>query len=273
MTLTLPTLSLAHLTVLPAGPLELIDAAAATGFDAVGLRVQPPLPGDSITPVAGDMPLQREIKKRLSDTGVSVIDIEAFWLNPDSEIESFKPGLEVGAALGAKGVIVVGNDPDRARLLDRFGAFCEASAAVGLRPMFEFIPYSQVRSLAETRAFLAEAGAANCGILVDALHLSRSGGSPADIAACPAELFSYVHLCDAPAVPPPQDRLRAEARGDRSFPGEGGLWLRDFIKAFAPATPAAVEVPSAAHASLSPVEKAKLAIRHTRKLYGDLERA
>lgn len=269
---TLPTLSLAHLTVLPAGPLELIDAAAAAGFDAVGLRVQPPLPGDKITPVAGDLPLLREMKRRLKASGVTVIDIEAFWLNPDSDLENLKPGLEAGVELGAKGVIVVGNDPERARLVDRFGRFCETCATLGLRPMFEFIPYSQVRSLPETQAFLAATGVTNCGILVDALHLSRSGGSPADIAKYPAELFSYVHLCDAPMVPPPADEIRAEARGDRSFPGDGGLWLEDFVRAFAADTPAAIEVPSARHAGLAPAEKAKLAIERTRRFFTGLGR-
>jgi hypothetical protein len=34
-------LSLAHLTVLDVGPLALIDAAAAGGFDAIGLRIEP----------------------------------------------------------------------------------------------------------------------------------------------------------------------------------------------------------------------------------------
>lgn len=267
---TLPTLSLAHLTVLPAGPLELIDAAAAAGFDAVGLRVQPPLPGDKIAPVAGDQPLLREMKRRLKASGVTVIDIEAFWLNPESDVAGFKPGLEAGVELGASGVIVVGNDPERSRLLDRFGRFCEMSTFIGLRPMFEFIPYSQVRSLPETQAFLAAAGVTNCGILVDALHLSRSGGSPADIAKYPAELFSYVHLCDAPMAPPPPHQLRAEARGERSFPGDGELWLKDFVQAFPAGTPAAVEVPSARHAGLAPTEKAKLAIDRTRRLFREL---
>jgi hypothetical protein len=35
------TLSLAHMTVLDAHPLELIDAAAAGGFDYIGLRIVP----------------------------------------------------------------------------------------------------------------------------------------------------------------------------------------------------------------------------------------
>ena len=44
-------LSLAHMTVLDAGPLELIEAAIAGGFDAIGLRVVPPAPTDALVPV------------------------------------------------------------------------------------------------------------------------------------------------------------------------------------------------------------------------------
>jgi hypothetical protein len=33
------------------------------------------------------------------------------------------------------------------------------------------------------------------------LHLSRSGGSPADLAQYDPALFSYMQLCDAPAIP------------------------------------------------------------------------
>src|SRR4051794_29524038 len=183
----MPTLSLAHLTVLQAKPLELIDLAKHAGFDAVGLRIVPPLPGDTITPVVGDLPLQREIKRRLSQTGIFIMDVEAIWLMPDSSIDGLQPALETGAELGAKYVLIVGNDPDRARLIDRFGALCSACAGCGLRPMLEFIPYSQIRTLAEAHDVLIAAGAANAGILVDALHLSRSGGSPSDVSRYPQE--------------------------------------------------------------------------------------
>jgi hypothetical protein len=36
-------------------------------------------------------------------------------------------------------------------------------------------------------------------VLVDALHLRRSGGSPADLAAVPTRRLPYAQLCDAPA--------------------------------------------------------------------------
>lgn len=268
----MPNLSLAHLTVMPATPLELIDAAVSAGFDAVGLRICPPLPGDTITPVVGDLPLQREIKRRLSQAGIFIMDVEAFWLMPDTSIDALLPFLEVGAELGASHILVVGNDPERTRLIDRFGAFCKACAGFGLRPMLEFIPYSQIRSLADAREVLTVSRATNAGILVDALHLSRSGGSPADIRKYPADLFSYLHLCDAPALPPVADEIRAEARGGRLYPGEGGLWLEDFVKAFPESTPLAIEAPSKRHGYLSRAGQAELAAHLTRELVEKIAR-
>ena len=259
-------LSLAHLTVLAAKPLELIELAEKAGFDAVGLRIVPPLPGDTITPVVGDIPLQREIKRRLSVSDVSILGVEAVWLMPESSVDALKPALEVGAELGAKNLLIVGNDPDRVRLIDRFGALCKACAAFGLRPMLEFIPYSQVKSLTEAHDVLTAAEAANAGLLVDALHLSRSGGSPADISRYPQALFPYAHLCDAVAEPPAAENLRKEARGEKLYPGEGGLWLKEFVRAFPMDTPLEVEAPSARHAHLSLAERAELAARRTREL-------
>jgi sugar phosphate isomerase/epimerase len=264
----LADLSLAHLTVLAAHPLELIEIAEQAGFDALGLRLTPPTPGDKITPVVGDIPLQREIKRRLSQAGIFILDVETFWLAPDSSIEAWIPAIEVGAELGARYVLVVGNDPDRARLTDRFGALCSACATFDLRPMLEFIPYSQITSLPEAHRFLTASGVTNAGILVDALHLKRSGGSPADISLYPAELFSYVHLCDAPAKSPAADEIRSEARSARLYPGEGGLWLTDFIEAFPVGTPVAVEAPSTRHRHLSLAGQAKLAGQMARELLG-----
>jgi sugar phosphate isomerase/epimerase len=259
-------LSLAHLTVLDADPLGLIDAAAAGGFDAVGLRIVPPFVTETIVPVVGDAGLQRQIKRRLADTGIVLFDIEAVWLKPESDIEAIRPALETGAALGAKYVLTIAFDDDRARLTDNFAALCAAAQACGLRTMLEFIPYSVLGTLAKAHDFLAAVAPASAGLLIDALHLSRSGGAPADVAAYDPALFSYIHLCDAPQARPAPERNRDEARHNRLYPGEGELWLEAFLDAFPAGTPIAVEAPNAAYAHLPPAERARLAGAATRRL-------
>lgn len=261
------SISLAHLTVIDADPLTLIDAGAAGGFDAIGLRIVPPLPGDAIVPVVGDIPLQRRIKERLRATGLRILDVEAIWLSPQTKVDDLLPALDVGVELGARYVLTVGFDAEPGRLLDNFGRLCVLANARGLRPMLEFIPYATIADLDSAHDLLRQAAPEDAGLLVDALHLSRSGGSPADIARYDPGLFSYIHLCDAPAAPPSGAAgLRAEARGERLYPGLGELWLDAFLDAFAPDTPVGIEAPSAVFASCSPMERARHAGETTRRL-------
>lgn len=266
-------ISLAHLTVLDADPVALIEAGRAGGFDAVGLRFVPPLATDTMVPVVGDLPLQRRIKGALRGTGLRMLDIEAVWLQPETNVPSLRPALDLGADLGARYVLTVGFDPEPARLADSFGAFCNLAASCGLRTMLEFIPYATVATLTDAHALIQDVRPVDAGLLVDALHLSRSGGHPDDIAGYDPALFSYIHLCDAPALLPAPDARREEARGARSYPGEGGLWLDAFLDAFPPGTPVGVEVPNAALAGSLPAARAKLAGSATRRFLDRHDRA
>lgn len=259
-------LSLAHFTVIDADPLTLIDVAAAASFQAVGLRIVPPPGAQAITQVIGDAALQREIITRLRDTGVTVLDTEAIWLMPETDVLALQAALDTSAALGARYIIVCSNDPDRGRALTNFGQLCDMSHRAGIRVMLEFMPYTQIRSLEEACGLLQEVKPTDAGILVDALHLSRSGGRPSDLAAYDPALFNIAHLCDAAHDSPPFGDLRMEARSARLYPGEGALWLEDFVRAFSPLTAFAIEAPSLRHAALPPSARAKLAAEASRAL-------
>lgn len=266
----MPLLSLAHFTVIDADPITLIEAGQTGGYDAIGLRIVAPFQSDDVVPVVGDPNMIRSVKRRLADTGLKVLDVEAVWLSAESDVASLEPALDVAAELGAKHVIVAGNDPDRGRLAENLSRLCAAANLRGVRVMLEFLPYSQIRSLAEAVAMLSDVSPTNAGVLVDALHLSRSGGSPADLAQYDPALFSYMHLCDAPAIPPAPEGVRSESRGERLYPGEGGLWLADFIRAFPRDTPIAIEAPSDHRGGLPPAARATLAGERTRRLLKEM---
>jgi sugar phosphate isomerase/epimerase len=204
-------------------------------------------------------------------TGVSILDIEAFWIRPETQIEAWLPALDAGAALGARYVLSVGFDPDAQRLVDNFNRLVDAVAERDMRPMLEFIPYSSVKTLSAAQALIATDRKARTGLLVDALHLSRSGGSPADLAGCDPMLFDYLHLCDAPRAPPPSpDQIRVEAREGRELPGEGGLWLPEFVAAFPADAIVAVEAPTKRYAHLPPLERGRRAGEATRRVLAHL---
>jgi sugar phosphate isomerase/epimerase len=98
-------------------------------------------------------------------------------------------------------------------------------------------------------------------VLIDALHLQRSGGTPADVAALPRRLLPYVQLCDGPFDPvrPPEEVALTEARTGRLFPGDGELPLPDLVAALPSGTDLGVEAPVAALAGQPPAEIARQA--------------
>lgn len=259
-------LSLAHLTVLDADPLTLVEAAAAGRFDAVGLRIVPPMPADQIVPVIGNARLIGEIEARLDATGVQIFDIEAVWLMPHTDVAALKPALELGARLGARYLLVVGNDPVWARLGDNFARLCELARETGLGVALELMSYVELRTLAQARQLIDQVGAPNAGLLIDALHFYRSGAHPRDLAGLDPHLFPYIHLCDAYAAAPDTAGLRAEGRGGRFYPGEGELPLDEFLRAFPDDIPIAIEAPCAEYAGLPPVERARICGAATRAL-------
>ena len=264
-----PRLSLAHLTVLDAGPLGLIDAAQAGGFDSIGLRIVAPMPSDRIVPVVGEPDMIRDIAMKLADSGLDILDVEAIWLTADSVVESYLPVFDTAARLGARHVLMVGNDPDEARFIDNFARMCALARPFGLKLMLEFIPYCHTRTVEAAHRVVSQSAQPNAGVLVDALHLHRSGGTPADLRNLDPAWLSYGQLCDAPAQRPAADGLRNEARTGRLYPGQGELPLAALIDALPAGMAFGIEAPCQAFAHLPPVERGRLCGEATRRFLDD----
>jgi sugar phosphate isomerase/epimerase len=255
-------LSLDHLTVIEATPVELIEAAAAGGFAHVGLRVVQPLAAAEVADVVGQPTLRRDIKAAMAATGVSVQLIESIWLGPESDPRALEPALATGAELGARFVLVAGNDPDRSRLLDNLGHLADLARGHALEIAFEFMPFTQVRRFDEAIEIKNALGRPNLRLLIDALHLSRSGADFRTLAPFDSSVVSYVHLCDARGPIP--DDTRAEARQNRYYPGEGDLLLGEFLKAMPADACLGLEAPCLRYDGLPPIERGRVAGRIAR---------
>ena len=94
-------LALAPTTLPDTPPRDYVDAAIAGGYDLIGLRLIRS-PGLPFHPVLGDAALIRDIKQRLADSGVGVLDIFSCYLKPDTRLEEFWSALELGAERGGK---------------------------------------------------------------------------------------------------------------------------------------------------------------------------
>jgi sugar phosphate isomerase/epimerase len=112
-------------------------------------------------------------------------------------------------------------------------------------------------------------GRTNASVLIDALHFSRSGGVPSDIAGIDGSLLRYAQICDAAAIiPGERSDLIREARSGRLLPGEGALPLRELVAVLPATIPLSIEAPVRATAGLPPLERARRAYRSMRALLG-----
>lgn len=241
----MPRFSLAALTVLELAPPELIDVAAACGYDHVGIRLLPATPGGIAYSLMDDKRGLKQTIARLDATGVTVADLEVVAIRPETEIAAFTAFFETGARLGARHVLVAAYDPVLDRFADRFAGFCEAAAPYGLTADLEFMPWTSVPDLATASRLVEKVGKTNAGVLVDALHFDRSGSSIGDIAKIPAGRLHYWQLCDGPAERPTttEEMMRA-ARTERMFPGEGGIDLVSLTRAMPADIAVSIEVPT-----------------------------
>jgi sugar phosphate isomerase/epimerase len=265
-------LSLANLTVADAGPLALLDAAAAAGYDSVNMWLIPPpamaafnVKCGAVTPVVGDAKLIREINARIAATGVRVFEASCSWLAPSFTRSEIAPVLDTMAQIGTQRVSVVGWDADRPRLIANLAMLCADAASYGMTLTLEFMPYSAVRTVADSAAVLAAVGAPNLDVLVDALHLARSGGTPADLQLLDPKRIGVVQLCDAPAAAPPPERLRDESVNRRLYPGDGELPLDALLAALPSDIAIEIECPTVEDASKSIVERACVSAQRTRR--------
>lgn len=258
-------LSLAALSVLDAGPAGLIRAAHAAGFDAVGLRVQPLLPSDP--QIVGYPDRQKEIEDLLAETGLKVLETGVFPIRPDMDAEALGPVLSFCHKIGARYITCPVEDPDRKRRAGTLEHLCDLAETCGLDVLVEFNPYSACPNLEDAVGLVQATGRENARLLIDALHLSRSGGKPDDLRNINPDLLALVHLCDAnPPAPGAKstEELRKESRTARLYPGEGSLWLDELLDVLPVSIPLSIEAPSAAHAHLSAEERAKAAFAATR---------
>jgi sugar phosphate isomerase/epimerase len=247
---------LAALTCIELAPPELVSAAAAAGYDCVGVR---------LIPVAGQVLPgfdERELERRLADTGMRVLDVEVFRLDAGTKVAAFERALATGQRIGASEILVHGADPVEQRLVESFGALCDLAARYGLAANLEPMPWVEISTVAKAGRIIAAAGRPNAALLVDAIHFYRADNRLDELRDAP---HRYMQICDAhPGRPTETDELIRQARGDRLFPGEGALDLKSLLRALPADLPVSVETPIARR--IDPYERARLALAATRKV-------
>ena len=253
-------LSLAAGTVLDLQPPEVVDVAAAAGFGAVGVWYDP----DSWSAARA-----RDVSRRLDASGLVALDIEPVILG-----RSVDPGdavIDAAAEIGARHVLVAGGPAEPAAVADRFGALCDRAMDAGTIVVLEFLPIFPVGSLAVATRIVEQAGRTNGAVLVDTLHLARSGGRPSDLRQVPGRLLPYLQVADAPRESPESiEALREEALYGRLLPGDGVLPLAETLEEV-PGVPLSFELRSKALMAThpNPLDRARTVLAAGKRLLRD----
>jgi sugar phosphate isomerase/epimerase len=234
--------ALAPATVLPATLPEIVAIAARAGYEAVGLPLNAAGREGQPDFAPLDAAVLDETEARLAGEGVALFDAVGVALRAGTEVAAFDPLLDSAARLGAAQLTLTAWDPDEGRLAAAFADLCARAAQRRLGVCIEFLPWSAVRTLDAAARLVAASGAANGGVLLDCLHLFRSGGT-LDTLRRHAATVRYVQICDAPAAPPGPAELMTEARRDRLNAGEGELPLPELFRMLPRELPVSVEGP------------------------------
>ncbi len=245
---------LAPTTLPDVAPLDYIDAAIHAGYDAVGLRIHKS-PGLPFHPIVGNAALIAEVKAMLRGANMPIFDTFSCYLAPETKISDFTASLALGADLGGKFIMVMGNDTNWARMRDNFGRFCDEAACFGLTPTIEFVPTRPLCTMAMAVRLIRETGD-RAVVCTDLLHFMRTGGSSAEIAAYGAKYFPYTQLNDGvlfPGEPNPADFGKMR-QGQRKLLGEGDVPIAEFLDAMPQGLPLSVEIPIELGAAFRDVE-------------------
>lgn len=256
-----PLLSLAAGVMPDFSPQQTVAAAAEGGWPAVGVWYDPATwtPATTI-----------EVRDRIADAGLVALDIEVIWLKPGPDDPAHFAAIDAGAAIGARNVLVVSSEPDPARTAEKLERLSNHAAAAAMRVCLEFAAFTTVGDLQSAVSILDRTGCEAVGLLIDPLHLARTGGSPADLAAIDPYRFPYAQFCDAPiSGPPPRDvpAIIHEALDLRLMPGTGQLPLTELLAALPSDTPLSVELRSAAlrEGYPDPTERARALLAATQR--------
>lgn len=229
-------------------PVEFIELAAKLDCPRIGLAPSPvvALPGlYEPWDLRTDAGLHRDTAKALRDNGVTITLAEGFLIMPGIAAERWASDMDLLAELGATRLNAVCLEAEFAANVEGFGKFAELAGDRGLSVTAEFMPGMTIGSLATAEQLVREVGRDNAGILVDAMHMYRSGSTTAELAAIDPSHIRYAQLCDVPRKPL-TDNYADEARFDRRTPGEGELPLADFVKALPKDVTIGLEIPQRA---------------------------
>src|SRR5882724_10956474 len=211
-----------------------VETAAKAGFTALGFWHA------DLTEILKKYSFA-QMKQILDGNGITQIEVEWLldWFCTDerrvASDETRKLLLNAAEGLGARHIKIgdLGNDcADVPLLTEEFALLCRQAAERGTNVLFEMLPaqFSRAPSLDQVLAICRGSGARNGGIMLDNLHLQRTGTPPQDIVRkIGREIPLGVEINDGTLAMPVD--LHDSVVNKRLLPGDGEFDIAAFLHA------------------------------------------
>jgi sugar phosphate isomerase/epimerase len=211
------------------GFLDRVRAAAAAGFEGIGLRAE------NYVAARASGWTDATMRRTAAEAGTPILEVEYLtgWGRPEDRDAAQREKERTVFAMAR----TFGIGHLNAGLLEHlpadvvttaFGELCDRAGpdlVIALEPM----PYSGVPDLSSAWQVVRDAGRPNGALLVDVWHWARAGTTPADLAPVPADRIVSLQLCDVRAEP--MAPLRSESLGHRLPPGQGCAGVVGVVRA------------------------------------------
>ena len=267
-------LGIEPLSVMGLPPVSFVNLAADLGLNyiAIAMSAMPNPYGYPPFSLVDDASLRRQTIAAMRDRGVSISLGDGFVVREGVDMRDRSAEFEIMAELGAQQVNTVSFDPDLNRSVDQFGVVAELAAANGMRSTLEFAPTLAVADLPTALAAVRQVDRPDFRLLIDTMHLIRSGSGPQDIAVLDPDLIGYIQLADVPLQPIIPNYME-EACFERMVPGTGELPLLDLLAALPRHLVIGLEVPqrSEADAGVDPHARLGRCVEAARSLLAKID--
>jgi len=211
-----------------------VEIAAKAGFTALGVW------HTDLVEIRKTYSLQ-DMKRILDDHGITQIEVE--WLLDWFHVGERRAAsdktrellLDAAEVFGAHHIKIgdLGNDyADVPRMTEEFAVLCKQAADRGTNVLFELLPsvFSRAPSLDQVLAICKGSGARNGGIMLDNLHLQRTGTPHEDIVRkIGQDMPLGVEINDGALATPVN--LEDSVVNKRLLPGDGEFNITSFLHA------------------------------------------
>jgi sugar phosphate isomerase/epimerase len=253
-------------------PVEYVHLVADLGcrYITTGMVGFAPLktPGYQPFSLRDDPRLRRDLLAAMDDCGVSISLGEGLLIAPGVDVRSYAPDLDIMAELRIPRINTVSLEPDRARTLDELAGLTDLAAERGILTSVEPVPGLAIANLPAAIAAVEYVNRDEISLLIDTMHVARSGAGAEDLRSLPAERIGHVQLCDVPLRSTKEYSYAEEAMYHRMVPGEGELPLVEMLAALPHDRIVGLEVPmrSRAEAGVSAYDRILPCVKSARAL-------